>query len=159
MDIVRHFTATGFVVFNNQIAIHWHPKVEAWLPPGGHIEANEDPVQAVLREIAEETGLTCEIIPTGAYLHFEYPTHVEPPYTIMIEDINDPVEGFHHHIDMIYFCKPIKPKVLLKNNWFWVCEQELRGNAAFQRPDGSTQPIPDDVREIGIRAIEFCRTG
>ncbi len=53
----RHFTATGFVVHDDSIALHWHPKVKAWLPPGGHIEPNEDPVQAVLREIEEETGL------------------------------------------------------------------------------------------------------
>ena len=55
--VTRHFTATGFVVHRGRVALHWHPKVKAWLPPGGHIEANEDPVQAVLREIEEETGL------------------------------------------------------------------------------------------------------
>ena len=33
------------------------------MPPGGHIEPDEDPVAAVLREIREETGVTAEVIP------------------------------------------------------------------------------------------------
>ena len=43
MTTVRHFTATGFVVDSGRLLLHWHPKVKAWLPPGGHIEENEDP--------------------------------------------------------------------------------------------------------------------
>ena len=64
MAVTRHFTATGFVVHRGRVALHWHPKVKAWLPPGGHIDANEDPVQAVLREIEEETGLEAVVVPT-----------------------------------------------------------------------------------------------
>ena len=102
-DIVRHFTATGFVVCGDSVALHWHPKVKAWLPPGGHVEPNEDPVQAVIREALEETGLEVEVAPTSPGLDLPYPEQVQPPYTIMVEDIHDPVEGFHKHIDMIYF--------------------------------------------------------
>ena len=57
MTTVRHFTATGFVVHEGATLLHWHPKVKMWLPPGGHIEPNEDPVEAALREIEEETGV------------------------------------------------------------------------------------------------------
>ena len=32
-------------------------KVKAWLPPGGHIENNETPVEAVKRETFEEAGI------------------------------------------------------------------------------------------------------
>ena len=44
----RHFTSTVFVVdlSKEAILLHWHEKVCAWLPPGGHIERDEDPVQA-----------------------------------------------------------------------------------------------------------------
>jgi len=56
MTDTRHFTATGFVVHDGCVLLHWHPKVKAWLPPGGHIDENEDPVQAVLREVWEESG-------------------------------------------------------------------------------------------------------
>ena len=47
----RHFTVTAFVVCGDSVALHWHPKVKAWLPPGGHIEPTEDSVQAVFRAL------------------------------------------------------------------------------------------------------------
>ena len=60
----RHFTATGFVVQGSRTLLHWHKRLQQWMPPGGHIEPDEDPVQAVLREIQEETGATAEVIPS-----------------------------------------------------------------------------------------------
>ena len=85
MSNIRHFTATGFVVDSNAILLHWHPKVLAWLPPGGHIENNEDPVEAILREVLEETGLKVEILSTRDRLDFHDPVQIEPPFIIMIE--------------------------------------------------------------------------
>ena len=155
MELVRHFTATAFVVNDASIALHWHRKVKAWLPPGGHIEPNEDPVQAVLREALEETGLECEVVPTGDRLSLEYPTQVDAPYTIMIEDIHDPVQGFHCHIDMIYFCRLVTPAVEINDGWIWVSRQQLIDGITMTRPDGSQEVPPQDVRTLGIRAIDF----
>ena len=114
MTTVRHFTATGFVVRDGLVALHWHPKVKAWLPPGGHVDENEDPVEAVLREIREETGIEAEVVSTVPRIPLDYPTQVAPPFTIMVEDIDDPVDGYHQHIDMIYFCRPVGPSAPLK---------------------------------------------
>jgi len=36
---------------------HPHAPEPVWVTPGGHLEAGEDPWQAALRELAEETGL------------------------------------------------------------------------------------------------------
>ncbi|MDP6453142.1 MAG: NUDIX domain-containing protein [SAR202 cluster bacterium] len=155
MELVRHFTATAFVVHDGSVALHWHQKVKAWLPPGGHIEPNEDPVQAVLREILEETALKCEVVPTGETLNLEYPTHVDAPYTIMIEDIHDPVQGFHHHIDMIYFCRPVVPVKGISDGWLWVTKHQLLNNNALTLTDGSKKSPPEDVRTLGVRAIDF----
>ena len=55
----RHFTVSGFVSQAGKTALHWH-RLGLWLPPGGHIEADEDPIQAVLREVQEETGLAAD---------------------------------------------------------------------------------------------------
>ncbi|MFI5083488.1 MAG: NUDIX domain-containing protein [Streptosporangiales bacterium] len=51
--MIRHFTASGIVLSHDeQVLLIKHRKLGMWLYPGGHIEPNEDPVQAVLREVA-----------------------------------------------------------------------------------------------------------
>ena len=124
----RHFTATGFVVHEGHVLLHWHPKVAAWLPPGGHVEPNEDPVQAVTREVREEAGVEAEVIGPAPALPLDYPRQVQPPFTIMVEDIHDPVDGFHYHIDMIYFCRLAGPGNRcspLNPGWTWVSRERL----------------------------------
>ena len=152
---IRHFTATGFIVRRGSIALHWHPKVKAWLPPGGHIEPNEDPVQAVVREALEETGLDVEVVPTTPSLDLSYPEEVTPPFTIMIEDIHDPVEGFHKHIDMIYFCRPVGGPSELSGSWRWVSRETLEAGSPLTDDRGLSEPPPEDVRVLGVRAIDF----
>ena len=152
---IRHFTATGFIVRRGSVALHWHPKVRAWLPPGGHIEPNEDPVQAVVRETLEETGLEVEVAPTVPTLGLSYPEEVTPPFTIMVEDIHDPVEGFHKHIDMIYFCRPIGGSDNLADGWRWVSKDILQQGSPLTNDGGHSEPPPEDVRTLGMRAIDF----
>ena len=72
--------------------LHWHKRLQQWMPPGGHMEPNEDPVQAALREVHEETGIVAEVIRAGPPLPFDYPEQLPPPYTILIEDIPGPDE-------------------------------------------------------------------
>ena len=160
MTTTRHFTATGFVVYRGCAALHWHAKVKAWLPPGGHIEPNEDPAQAVVREALEETGLEVEVVPTGEILRLTYPGQVHPPFTIMVEDIHDPIEGFHQHIDMIYFCRPVGDSIELADGWRWVSRDALEEGRPMPPSDGALPtPPPDDVRLLGMRAIDFVERG
>ncbi len=155
LEVVRHFTATGFVVHRDRLALHWHAKVKAWLPPGGHINENEDPVQAVKREIKEETGITVELIPKETIsFDFNYPTHLTPPFTIMIEDIDDPVQGYHQHIDMIYMCKPIGEEIKLKEGWLWVTKAQISRGDPLTNPEDVKTPPPKDVRILAAHAFK-----
>ncbi len=153
-NMIRHFTATGFVVHKGCVALHWHRKVKAWLPPGGHIEENEDPVEAVLREVLEESGIEVEVVPTSPVMDLAYPQQVLPPFTIMVEDIHDPVDGFHKHIDMIYFCRPTSDAPDVAGGWRWVSKYELAEMSPLS--DGTRPAVapPEDVRLLGIQAIE-----
>ena len=153
-SVVRHFTATGFVVHNDGVLLHWHLKVGAWLPPGGHIDDNEDPVQAVLREIREESGVEAEVVSNAPGLDLTYPTQVPPPFTIMVEDIDDPVAGYHQHIDMIYFCRMVGPPGPVKDGWSWVTREHLDNGTPLPSDDYPSVPPPEDVRLLGLRALE-----
>ena len=153
----RHFTATGFVVHAGHVLLHWHPKVAAWLPPGGHVEPNEDPVQAVTREVREEAGVKAEVVGPAPALPLDYPRQVQPPFTIMVEDIHDPVDGFHYHIDMIYFCRLVGPPRPLNPGWTWVSREVLASGGALQLGDSPCEPPPEDVRllaELAFAAVE-----
>ena len=153
MAVVRHFTATAYVVHDGHVALHWHPKVKAWLPPGGHIEENEDPVQAVLRETREETGLETAVIPIGPEFDLDYPTMVQPPLTIMVEDIQDPVDGYHQHIDLIYVSRPVAPPGPLNDGWLWVSREDLANGGALVRDTGPSEPPTEEVRVMAEQAF------
>ena len=154
MSGVRHFTATGFVICDERVLLHWHPKVKAWLPPGGHINENEDPVQAVLREIQEETGICAEVVSMDPPLRFQYPSQLPSPITIMIEDIRDPESGYHQHIDMIYFCRPIGPPGALKEGWVWVKRVDIIEATPLTIGGAHAEPPPEDVRLLALKAFD-----
>jgi 8-oxo-dGTP pyrophosphatase MutT (NUDIX family) len=50
-------TVEVFVVFRNRVLLRKHEKYGIWLSVGGHIEPDEDPNQAAVREVREEAGL------------------------------------------------------------------------------------------------------
>ena len=153
--MVRHFTATAFVVHDGHLALHWHSKVKAWLPPGGHVNENEDPVQAVLREVEEETGLRTKVVVTSEpRLELVYPRQVPPPFTIMIEDIDDPDEGHHQHIDMIYMCRPAGPVGPLNDGWLWVAKSLLAQGARLGQGREHRVAPPEDVRLLAQHAFD-----
>ena len=156
----RHFTATGFVVDGARTLLHWHRRLQQWMPPGGHIEVDEDPVQAVLREIEEETGIIAEVIRVQRSAAFAYPEQIPAPYTILIEDIPGPGEP-HKHIDMIYFCRPAGRNdgaVAADQTLRWVNEDELKAAQALDVAGcGVSARVPDDVRELALVAIQAAR--
>ena len=162
--ITRHFTATGFVVHNNATLLHWHKKVQEWLPPGGHVDPNEDPVQTTLREIKEETGFDVEIAPTQPSLVISNLEQVHAPHSIMIEDVSDATYGKHQHIDHIYFTRLLgdasAPSGELSDQpdsatkWLWASLIDLESATAFETPDGELRPPPEDVLKLGTAAIK-----
>jgi len=158
--VKRHFTATGFVVDGSRTLLHWHKRLEQWMPPGGHIEPDEDPVQAVLREIEEETGLETEVIAGKEAAPFDYPKQLPAPYTILVEDIPGPDEP-HKHIDMIYFCRTIDgmaSRPVDDPTLRWVEEEELRQAEPLDVAGcGVSVAVPEDVRQLALIAIEAGR--
>ncbi|MCC6231702.1 MAG: NUDIX domain-containing protein [Verrucomicrobiales bacterium] len=97
------FTVAILVVRDHQVLVILHRKLGRWLPLGGHIELDEDPEIAALREAKEESGLDVELLG-------ERPPTTEPGTRALIAprflDIHRITET-HEHIGMIYFARPI----------------------------------------------------
>jgi 8-oxo-dGTP pyrophosphatase MutT (NUDIX family) len=55
------FVADAYIVHKNKVLLRIHDKYKVWLPPGGHVELDEDPNQAAIREAKEEVGLDIEL--------------------------------------------------------------------------------------------------
>jgi len=153
----RHHTATAYVVAGDRTLLLWHAKLGMWLPPGGHAEANEDPVQTARREALEESGLEVRVIPPPDLLDCAVPEVLPPPAVILIEDIVRDDQPFHQHIDHVYFTRaqaevdfaapiPHGPSR-------WVGADALRGAFSLSAPDGTLVPVAEDVRLLGMRAL------
>ncbi len=163
--MIRHFTSTGIVAAGDSTLVHWHEKVQAWLAPGGHVEPNEDPVQATLREVKEETGLDVRILPTSELPAISNLEQVAPPYTVMIEDVFDAKVGKHQHIDFIYFTTPLVavesdnelPSV--PEGWHWVDREALLEARTILAPTGEEVAPPEDVLKLGIVALDLLANG
>ena len=108
-DVVREFTVAVFVVHEEKVLLHWHRKLQRWLPPGGHIEPGELPDEAAVRETWEESGLEIDLI-DALRKHPDWrelaeagaPQRLVQPLGIQLEDIGPG----HQHIDLIYAARP-----------------------------------------------------
>lgn len=97
----RHFTVAVFVVWDGRVLLHRHRKLAMWLPPGGHIEKNELPDDAAVREVLEETGLKVDLVGEKRE-DVEDPVQLRRPAGVQLENIGPG----HQHIDLIYFARP-----------------------------------------------------
>lgn len=103
------FTVAIFVVHNGRILLIHHRNLDRWLPLGGHIELDEDPEQAALREAKEESGLDVELLG-------ERPPTTEPGTRALIAprflDIHR-INSTHEHIGMIFWARPASGQLTL----------------------------------------------
>lgn len=120
----RHFTATAYVFYNHKVLLHRHAKLGKWLPPGGHLEANETPPEGAKREVKEETGLDIQLM-TQENIAIDTSTakSFERPFVSLLEHVPATCkEPAHQHMDMIYLSIPLDVNQLssipLEFQWF-----------------------------------------
>lgn len=104
LQVGRHFTVAVFVVWEGKVLLHLHRKLGMWLPPGGHIELDELPDEAAVREVFEETGIEVELVGERRE-DIKDPVQLCRPAGVQLEHIGPG----HEHIDLIYFARPTGP--------------------------------------------------
>ncbi len=156
--VERHHTATAYVVAEGRTLLLWHRGLQMWLPPGGHLEPNEDPVQGAEREAREEAGLAVDVLRPPGLIAVDRPLVLPPPAVILVEDIVRPDQPFHQHIDHVYFTR-VRGAVdfaapVPHGPHCWVTTEELsRPAVALPSPGGTLVPVAEDVRLLGLQAI------
>ena len=127
------FTVEVFIVFNKRVLLRKHDKYKKWLGVGGHIELDEDPIQAAIREVKEEVGLDIELF--GEVLPFQSENYKEllPPKFLNRHRINET----HEHISLVYFARSKTDALRLSNKEIseecrWFTKEEVEKSAEIQ---------------------------
>jgi 8-oxo-dGTP pyrophosphatase MutT (NUDIX family) len=110
-EIKRHFSVTVYVfdVTTDKFVFIRHKKLQKWLPPGGHIEPNETPDNAVVRETIEETGISNIEFVTPSVNTKEIDGLLNTPFAIQLNHIKEN----HEHLDLIYLVTTKNPGLIL----------------------------------------------
>lgn len=147
------FTAEVFVVYRDKVLLRMHDKYKKWLSVGGHIELDEDPNQAAVREVKEEVGL--DVVLADDLLPFrqntgEYRELIPPKFLN-----RNRISATHEHITLMYFARADTDRVVVPDNHEksdeikWFTREELEKNE---------YGISDAIRYYALRALEELGT-
>lgn len=157
METTRHFVATVYPVCDGATLLHEHDRLEMWLPPGGHIDRDELPHEAALRECREETGLDVDLVAPHGGLESDTARSLPEPQQFLLEDINVHEDGSvgHQHIDFVFYGRadsrtvdPLGRDEAPPEAWEWFSTADL---------DERADELPVDVVEVGKQAIETVK--
>jgi len=116
------------VVYRDRVLLRWHDKHNFWLSVGGHVELDEDPVEAAVREVQEEVGLAVSIDDSHMHYREDSPGYRElvPPLFMCRMGQG---EG-HEHVTMTYFARAstdvVRPSGSDRSDrWRWFTAAEL----------------------------------
>jgi len=135
-------TVGGYIFHEDKVLLILHGKLDLWLPVGGHIDENEIPDDALIREIKEETGIDVEIL-NNSDMPLIGKRNLATPFHANVHSVGD-----HDHCCFYYVCKAINPERLEIN-------KELKDFAWFTKEDLGQDRVPDDVRNICLKAFEI----
>jgi 8-oxo-dGTP pyrophosphatase MutT (NUDIX family) len=135
METTRHFTATVYIVESGAAALHHHDRLGIRIPPGGHVDRDELPHEAGLREVREETGLDAELLDdTDAVGAPDGRTLPQPRHQMLYDiDVHPDGDVAHQHVDHTYYATvdsrsidPAGDDEADPSAWAWYDRSDLR---------------------------------
>lgn len=142
--LTRDWTVATFVIHEGKVLLLWHAKLQMWLPPGGHVEPNELPDEAAVREVLEETGIPVALLSQPALPPMPGPRQLARPEGIQLEQIGPN----HEHIDLIYFARPLDPQQAEPTT-----EREVRQVGWYSLAEADSLPLTEEIRTWVGRAL------
>ena len=139
------FTVSLFIVHRQKVLLVHHRALGKWLPIGGHIELDEDPEQAALREAREESGLEIELLGDRPPVTEEGTRALIAPRFLDIHRIS----ASHEHIGMIYLARVLRGDLALSEREHHAIRWCPRSQLNELQP-----PLSNAIRWYCERAIE-----
>ncbi len=119
------YTVEVFIVHNNKVLLRVHDKYHFWLSVGGHIEPEETPDEAALRECKEEVGLNITLY------HEKSDAPEDSREKELVRPIavaRHPINETHDHVVFVYFATSETDEVKLEkedDQIKWFTREEL----------------------------------
>lgn len=151
----KQFT-TSVVVFrelkiDSAILLIHHKKFNRWMIPGGHIEISENPNEAAIREVYEESGIEIDLI---SFIHDKIEAAdskwILPP-EYFYEQVIPPSskEEKHIHLDLAYLGLAKNENLVLNeietNGLKWIDIKKLKNVDLF---DGTRKIINASINNL-----------
>ncbi|PWB39125.1 MAG: hypothetical protein C3F02_00700 [Parcubacteria group bacterium] len=137
-------TIGAVVVFNQKVLLVLHTKLNKWLCPGGHIEADETPDEAVLRELQEEAGISAEYVNYSSLPQTADEIKSNPlPFHADVHSVGD-----HNHYCQYYLMTASTDQVKKSNESLdikWFDKEEIENLAN----------MPEAVRQMCLYALNI----
>jgi len=144
MEITRHFTVTTTIIHKNKALLHFHKSLGIWIPIGGHIDRDELPEEAAIREAKEEAGLDVSLYNPDKEVGVKDVKQLAMPMHIMLHNIND----FHQHIDFAFYATAdtfnLEPAGGESDKLKWFTKEEIE-----------KEKMPDNARIQALEALQL----
>ena len=130
MNYNKSITATVYVVNNDKVLLHQHKKYKTWFPLGGHVEVDEFPHEAAIREAKEESGLDVRLVETeiAPFIELARVKRIPAPFCLLHEGIG----GDENFFDFIYIAETTEtipcPESGESKEFKWFSYEELKEN-------------------------------
>jgi 8-oxo-dGTP pyrophosphatase MutT (NUDIX family) len=142
------FVVSIFLVHRDKALLVYHKKYDEWVPIGGHIDLDEDPEEALFKEIREECGLKVRVLSTKPSI--AHPG-VKPILTPSYVDVHR-ISKTHKHIAFIYLGVASSDRVKLlereHREYRWLSEKEIRIGAL---------PLSPSIKFYALEALKAAR--
>ncbi len=146
------WTAGVYIVHKNKVLIRKHEKYGFWIHVGGHVELDEDPVAAAIRECKEEVGLDVTIYDQNPNPPEMLPSerHLPSPAHMNIHYVGGG-ESDHQHIDLLYYATAGTDSVVPENEddqWLWMSKEDIEANTEMK----------PNIKYYALQALETLGT-